>query len=66
MSDLPKFHVIVRFGNGIPGDAQGKAMLALEKMLRELTSAPCEVFKDTMADDSKLRRSMTPEQRATL
>lgn len=41
-------------------------MLAMEKHLRELTSAPVEVFKETMGDDSKLRRAMTPEQRAKL
>ena len=66
MSDLPEFHVVVRFGCGIPADAQGRAMLALERMLREITMRPIEVFKDIMADDSKLRRAMTPEQRAKL
>jgi hypothetical protein len=63
---LPDHHVQVRFGAGICADAQGRAMLAMEKMLRELTGAPCEVFKETMGDDSKLRRAMTPEQRAKL
>jgi len=62
----PDFHVTVKFGAGIPSDAQGRAMLAFERHLRELTAAPCEVFKETMADDSKLRRSMTSEQRAKL
>lgn len=67
MSDLPAHHVIVRFGKGIPGDAQGRAMLAFEKHLHELTAnVGIEVFKETMADDSKLRRMMTPSERAKL
>jgi hypothetical protein len=61
----PDFHVTVKFGAGIPSDAQGKSMLAFERHLRE-QGIPAEVFKATMADDSKLRRSMTAEQRAKL
>jgi hypothetical protein len=57
--------VLCKFGPGIPGDAQAKAMLAFEKHLRE-QGFPCEVFKETMADDSRLRRSMTQEQRDKL
>jgi hypothetical protein len=64
--DLPPYHVMVHFGSGIPSDAQGRAMLAFEKKLRDLTDAPVEVFKETMGDDSKLRRSMTAEERAKL
>ena len=63
---ITEFHVLVQFGSGIPSDAQGRAMLAMERHLRELTAAPVEVFKETMGDDSKLRRAMTPEQRARL
>lgn len=66
MEKLPDFHVLVKFGDGVPADAQGRAMLAMEKHLRDLTAAPIEVFKETMGDDSKLRRAMTPEQRARL
>lgn len=66
MPELPDHHVVVKFGKGINGDAQGRAMLAFEKHLRELGAGPCEVFKDPMGDDSKLRRAMTPEQRAKL
>ena len=62
---LPDFHVMVQFGPKITPDMQGKAMLALEKHLRWL-GVPAEVFKDTMGDDSKLRRMMTPEERAKL
>lgn len=66
MDKLGRYHINVRFGDGITSDAQGAAMLALERHMRELTMCPIEVFKDTMADDSKLRREMTPEQRAKL
>lgn len=66
MEKLPDHHVIVKFGAGISSDAQGRAMLAMERYLRDFTSGPVEVFKETMADDSKLRRSMTVEQRAKL
>lgn len=58
-------HVIVRFGSIVPGDVQGVVMMAMEKHLRRL-GYPCEVFKDTMADDSRLRREMTPEERNRL
>lgn len=64
--DLPPHHVIVRFGSAIPSTAQGAALLAFERSLRELSGVRCEVFKETMADDSKLRRSMTTEQRNAL
>lgn len=63
---LEKHHVLVQFGAEIPADAQGVAMLALERHLRELTACPVEVFKDTMGDDSKLRRAMTADQRSRL
>jgi hypothetical protein len=66
MADLPKYHVEVHFGAGIAADAQGKAMLAFEKHLRELTGMWVEVFGDRKADDSRLRRSMTAEERARL
>jgi hypothetical protein len=59
------FHVIVRFGAGIPASTQGEVMLDLEKDLRR-RGLPAEVFRDTMNDDSKLRRAMTPEQRNRL
>lgn len=62
---IPDHHVIVYFGSAIPASAQGDVMLAMEKSLR-LKGIPAEVFKETMGDDSKLRRMMTPEQRAKL
>lgn len=63
---VPDLHVIIEFGRKIPGDAQGRVMLAMEKFLRETTGLDIEVFKHTMADDSKLRRMMTAEERAKL
>lgn len=64
--DLPPHHVIVRFGSGIAVDEQGKALLAMEKSLRESTGERVEVFKEAKGDDSRLRALMTPEQRAKL
>lgn len=61
------FHVIVKFGKGIPSDTQGVALLDFERRLRELVpNAWIEVFKETKADDSRLRVLMTTEQRAKL
>ena len=62
---IPNFHVVVDFGAGIPPDAQGVVMLAMEKALREL-GVPAEVFKRTMADDSTVRQRMTDEVRRRL
>ena len=63
--ELPDHHVMVKFGKAIHDDLQGKAMLAMERWLRE-QGMPAEVFKESFLDDSKLRRSMTAEQRAKL
>lgn len=63
--DIPPLHVIVRFGSGIPDAAQGQLMLTMENG-SAVTASKAEVFKETMADDSKLRRMMSPEQRAKL
>ena len=57
--------VIVDFGRAIPPDLQGRVMMAMERTLRE-NGVPAEVFKKTMADDSKLRLRMTDEERAKL
>lgn len=62
---MNQHEVTVHFGSGIPPEEQGKAMLAMERQLREL-GLPAEVYKETMADDSKLRRTMTPLERAKL
>jgi hypothetical protein len=59
-------NVIVRFGDQVPSDAQGPALLAFEKMLRQSTGLDCRVFKERMGDDSKLRVMMTPAQREAL
>jgi hypothetical protein len=60
-------HVIVKFGKGIPSDVQGVALLDFERKLRSLMPGHwIEVFKETKADDSKLRSMMTPEQRERL
>ncbi len=65
--DGDDFHVIVKFGKGIPGDVQGVALLDFERRLRTfMPNAWIEVFKETKADDSKLRNLMTPAQREKL
>lgn len=58
--------VVVKFPEGVPSEAQGKALLAFEKHLRQLTGLDCRVFKDKMKDDSKLRIMMTPAERERL
>lgn len=60
-------HVVVKFGKQIPSDVQGVALLDFERKLRSLMGgAWVEVFKETKADDSRLRSMMTLEQRAKL
>jgi hypothetical protein len=59
-------HIVVRFAEGIPLDAQGPVLLAMERSLRESTGLDCRVYKDLKGDDSKLRVMMTVEQRAKL
>ena len=65
MPDKDHFHVIMRFGAGFPASTQGEVMLDMEKALRK-RGIPAEVFKDQMMDDIKLRRLMTPQERAKL
>ncbi len=64
-AELPPFHVLFRFGKGIPADEQGRVMLAAERWLRERGVA-AECYKEVMQDDSKRRRDMTEEQRSNL
>lgn len=40
---------------GIPDDIQAKALFDFERALREASDLDVRVFKDRMADDSKLR-----------
>lgn len=58
---LNPLHVLVQFGSDIPGAHKGAALLAFEKMLRETTALPVEVFLETMRDQNKLRRKLTKE-----
>ena len=64
---IDPLHVIVQFGSEISITAQGPALLALEKDLRQRCPGKwIEVFKEAKGDDSKLRSQMTVEQRAKL
>lgn len=66
-AEIPPLHVVVKFGKGISDDVQSKGLFEFEKKLREISSGLwIEVFKESRADDSKLRSLMTPEQRAKL
>jgi hypothetical protein len=61
----PPLHVIVKFGDEIPSEAQGPALMEFEKNLRK-SGLDIRVFKDRMGDDSKLRIKMTPAERDRL
>ncbi len=63
---LPPYHVEVKFGSAINNDAQGKALLMMERYMRETLGVKAEIYKETMPDDLKRRRDMTVEQRKTL
>lgn len=63
---LPPYHIEVKFGPAISNDTQGKALLAMERYVRETLGVPVECYKETMPDDLKRRRDMTPEQRENL
>ena len=58
--------VIVKFDDGIPVEAQGPALLEMEKSLRKATGLDIRVLKNLKGDDSKLRVMMTPAQRDKL
>ena len=47
--------VTVRFEEGVPDDIQAKAMFDFEVNLHQRSGLDCRVFKERMADDSKLR-----------
>lgn len=66
MSAIGKFHVVMKFGDGLTGWEQANMMLQAEQAMIKFTGKPVQVFKETMADDSKLRNMMTDEQRAKL
>lgn len=46
---------MVTFDDGVPDDVQAKAMFDFEVQLRERSGLDVRVFKERMADDSKLR-----------
>jgi len=64
--EVKPLDVLVMFGEDVPSDQQGPALLAFEKVLRKSTGLDVRVFKNRMGDDSKLRVMMTKEQRDNL
>lgn len=65
MQDHKFLDVIVNFSAEIPLTVQAKTLMQFEKDLRSY-GFDCRVLKERMADDSKLRRMMTPEERDKL
>lgn len=64
---MKDYHINVKFlGNGLTPNERNSLLLAFEKLARDRTGKPVEVFADRMGDDSKLRNSMTAEQRKSL
>ena len=59
---LPANHVLVMFGDDIPADAKGPALLAFEIALRSYGAVDAEVFQETMRDQNKLRRDLTRDE----
>jgi hypothetical protein len=47
--------VTIDFADGVPDDIQAKTMFDFEKNLRVRSGLDVRVFKERMADDSKLR-----------
>lgn len=47
--------VTVTFDEGVPDDVQAKCLFDFERQLRVLSGLDVRVFKDRMADDSRLR-----------
>lgn len=62
----PGLQVVVKFPEAIPLEAQGAALLEMERALRAATNLDVRVTKDLKGDDSRLRVMMTPFQRAKL
>ena len=62
----PGLQVVVKFPKEVPLDAQGRALLLMEKTLRASTGLDVRVVKDLMGDDSRLRVRMTKEMRDKL
>ena len=60
------YSVVVKFPPGISHDAQGVALLNLERELRKLTGLDVRVFKELKGDDSKLRIMMSQKERDKL
>ena len=52
---MPVIVVLVRFEDGVPDDTQAKCLFDFERALRIASALDVRVFKDRMADDSRLR-----------
>ena len=59
-------YITVQFGPGFSKEERGPILLAMERASRSVSGKYDEIFLDRLSDDSKLRSSMTPEERSKL
>lgn len=59
-------YITVQFGPGFSKEERGPILLAMERASRSISGKYDEIFLDRLSDDSKLRSSMTPEERLKL
>lgn len=53
-------YIKINFAHGFDGVDKGPFMLEVERLARQMLGKPAEVFMDTMRDQNKLRRKLTP------
>lgn len=59
-------YITLNFEKGFAGYDKGPFLMEVERLARKMLCREAEVFLERMQDDSKLRRTMTPEQRKSL
>lgn len=66
MTEDTSRYIIVKFGKGFTNAERGPILLEMERAARKVSGQYDEIFLERLDDDSKLRSSMTPEERAKL
>lgn len=62
-----KYHLTVKFeGAGFTHAERASLLMAIERLARERTGKPAEVYQPRVEDDLKPRRMMTAEERQKL
>lgn len=59
-------YITIEFGPGFSRDERGPILLAMERAARNVSGQYDEIFLERLGDDSKLRSSMTVEERSKL